>query len=104
MPADPQARKVQRLYQLVWCALTKYLVKMVHTQGKAVEIPYFLIVGPQIEDWAFGRDPLNKGPTDTQTYTVKNPAHNRAVKLFLHSDFLDATSVQLAQYGDKAVS
>ena len=67
-----------------------------------MEIPNFCVVGPQIEDWAFQRDPLNKGPTDNQTYTVKNPAYNRFVKLFLHKDF--AAGLKMTQYGDKAVS
>ena len=61
---------------------------MIHVQAKAVEIPGFGVVGPQIEKWALSKDPLNKGTITKSTFSLKDSAFLRTVILILQEEFV----------------
>ena len=87
-----EARKCLHLYNKMWAALGKYLVQAVHQSAKAIEIPGFLLIGPQIESFTLLRDPLAKGDAK-ESYSVKDTVLDRKILIGLNQKFLTEAGV-----------
>ena len=84
MSVESKKRRALRLYQMLWSALTKSLVKVVKDQVKGLEIPGFGVFGPVVEEWSTLRDPMEKGPVRSSPFSLKKADLLRPTVLLLY--------------------